>query len=72
MAALGTMQAKLLIQMAGDPVELGTFHIPIDAVADIFGRGIGEIRVDTARLREEIAVAVALEAGAAELRNPKP
>jgi hypothetical protein len=70
MANLGTIEAKLLVQMAGDPIELGTFHIPLDACADIFGRGIGEIRVDPAKLREEIALAMHL--GADKLINPDP
>lgn len=66
-ATLGTIQTKLLAQIAdGEPIELGTITVPLEV--DAFqGRGIGEIRIDHGTVTN--AIADALEQGARSLRN---
>lgn len=37
MAVIGAMKARLLVQVGNDPVELGTFEIPL-STASLFGQ----------------------------------
>ena len=65
MANIGTVKARLLVQVGGDPVELGEFEIKL-TTSSAFGKGLGSIHVDEAELRTSIAHA--LEDGAKQLR----
>lgn len=66
MATIGTVKARLLVQVGGDPVEIGEFEIPLGATV-AFGIGIGSIHVEERDLRDQLAHA--LEAGAKQLRS---
>lgn len=66
MATIGSMKARLLVQVGKDPVELGEFEIPL-TTSVAFGTGLGTIHVDEMEMRRSLATA--LEAGAKELRG---
>lgn len=65
-ANIGSVKARLLVKVAGDPVELGEFDIPLSANVG-FGNGLGTIHVDESELRNELATA--LEGAAKKLRD---
>lgn len=66
MAVIGNMKARLLVQVAKDPVEIATFEIPISASAG-FGDGLSPIQIELPELRSELADA--LEEAAKQLRG---
>lgn len=66
MANIGSMKARLLVQVGNEPVELGEFEIPLTTAA-AFGTGLGSIHVDETEMRNSLATA--LELGAKNLRS---
>lgn len=51
---IGSVKARLLVKMTGEPVELAEFEIPLSTSA-AFGNGLGSIHVEEAELRKELA-----------------
>lgn len=59
MAALGTLRAKLLLQVGeATPHEIGTIEIPIRAHSPIHGGGVGSLDIPGHEIRKGMARAM--------------